>query len=450
MHSNISSDLYNNTLCGFNYRNIVTTEGAQNTKCYDVSTLPQHAVTFVQSAPDSGTSGFATSLQHLSFNLGPSFESNNTLYDEIGPPEGSGLPDIRRGSHDYVNTWQFTVSDSTSAASGSALPQDTSSSNENLSCGIEMPIQLANPNCQNGKIVANDVVVGTDGTMSTADLWFGNNSPIVISQGPHHPWEEGDNTDDGTFGNRNVFLFSPVESSQTSGSMFFMEELPEDFSEDESEDDTSLNDSTTDASCIVVRESHFPNSLPVNTLNGQSFELSSTSPVRSSKPLLSGLDSSESSTSSSTELVEHSLSCREPLPMTCTGTQESPSSSNKSLGEEREGDNSRSSSSSSGCTDISKYSGDYDRDPAYMRLLLSRMGVGLTTPGTLNDEFSGGEVRADSGMESLYTEATASLPPAVTNSMGNITSTGSNGQYKSLNNLTLEPDSLYMHTRGRQ
>jgi hypothetical protein len=83
-------------------------------------------------------------------------------------------------------------------------------------------------------------------------------------------------------------------------------------------------------------------------------------------------------------------------------------------------DNTRSSSSSSsGCTDLSKYSGDYERHPDYMKMICNRLSA---IPPSIVNERRGG---VDSGLDG-YSDPSCYLRPK------EVTASG----YKSLNSLT--------------
>ena len=86
-----------------------------------------------------------------------------------------------------------------------------------------------------------------------------------------------------------------------------------------------------------------------------------------------------------------------------------------------------SSSSSSGCTDLSKYSGDYERDPDYMKALADKM---LASP---DSERTG----VDSGLDGIYSPLSPytnqNEKQLLWQSMG----------YKSLDNLTKNPTPIY-------
>lgn len=103
--------------------------------------------------------------------------------------------------------------------------------------------------------------------------------------------------------------------------------------------------------------------------------------------------------------------------------------------------NVRSSSSSSGCTDLSKYSGDYERDPDYMRaLLVNREGANETELlYAQGREESNAVSPLDSGMDGLY--YAPSLPDMEEQWMS---SSSSSDTYKSLESLTREPSPVYM------
>lgn len=118
-----------------------------------------------------------------------------------------------------------------------------------------------------------------------------------------------------------------------------------------------------------------------------------------------------------------------------------------------------SSSSSSGCTDLSKYSGDYERDPDYMRALVTKMinddSQHLVAHGqpslclneeeqeerTLNDRDL---IGLDSGMDGLY----SGLDSAPSLDQSQLWS--SSDDYKSLENLTRNPSPVYMKPIWRQ
>ncbi len=430
-----------------------------DTNTFRLSTLPQNQLSFIHSAPAGTPPGnHATSLQHLSFNLGPSFQSNSMLYDEIGPPSSACVaPDIRRHSLDYVNRWQFTL-ESDSSSSSYAIPPDAYYETNSNSSHTEQ----SGTNCINDRTGVDAIVTVTDdseGSMSsvattttTSCMWL-SNTPVTITQCDRSPWGHRD-----TFGDGGMFPLSPLESSEVSRSPLSSEDLPEGFSESETDENSSLSS----IPCVVVHESHTPSDQNKNTLSGQTFELDSNDcvreriqpPVPESPPTLHHFPpffpiARNSSTSKITRQDE-----REYL-QTLSNCSRGDSPPDSLLdGRGTDGDNSRSSSSSSGCTDISKYSGDYDRDPAYMRLLLGQVRPllpGNASPEMLNEDYNGQE-RADSGMASLYREAlspTGGLP--VSTCIGNLyRSTHSSGQYKSLNSLTLEAESMYVRVCHNQ
>ena len=116
---------------------------------------------------------------------------------------------------------------------------------------------------------------------------------------------------------------------------------------------------------------------------------------------------------------------------------------------ERDGRNSatddgniRSSSSSSGCTDLSKYSGDYERDPNYMKALLVRRRVEEEVPhqpGLLSTQER--QENLDSGMDGLFYSPL--LPDDVEEQSWTYSSSSSD-TYKSLESLTRNPSPVYM------
>lgn len=83
-----------------------------------------------------------------------------------------------------------------------------------------------------------------------------------------------------------------------------------------------------------------------------------------------------------------------------------------------------SSSTSSGCTDLSKYSGNYERDPDYMKALADKM---LQSP---NSERTG----VDSGLDGIYSPLSSFMKQ---------TEEQLSWQYKSLDNLTMNPPPIY-------
>ena len=385
------------------------------------------------------SSSNAISLQHLTFNLGSVYVSNNTLYDEIGPPEG--YPDIPRGSHDYVNYPQFTLQ-SSRTSDAYTLPPDTRSSGGNLSCYIEMSSSSNAVDLNQGNTIPNNSTLKTMST--TSNLWFGRHSPLlVVSQSD----PQGHN-DNGTFGDGDLFSFSPQEPSETSGSVFLGEELGDDFSEGESGE----NSSQTVSCCLIIQErSTEPDPLvQVNTLSGQKISLGTTATTS----LIDNDDNDDDDDQNSFYSQQNSALLSHDTQLTgnssCLTNRETCDDSllplcRISTDLLADNDNSRSSSSSSGCTDISKYSGDYDRDPAYMRMLLSRVRphpLGQANPNELVNNDATGEIRADSGMESLYT--TLPLSPDDGSKGDCLPPHSSSSIYKSLNNLTLEPESQYM------
>ncbi|XP_019854290.1 PREDICTED: uncharacterized protein LOC100641558 isoform X2 [Amphimedon queenslandica] len=106
-------------------------------------------------------------------------------------------------------------------------------------------------------------------------------------------------------------------------------------------------------------------------------------------------------------------------------------------------DNLRSSSSSSGCTDLSKYSGDYERDPNYMRALLVRRGVEEEVPHQRSalSPTQERQENLDSGMDGLF--YLPSLPDDVEKQSLTYSSSSSD-TYKSLESLTRNPSPVYM------
>ena len=425
-----------------------------DTSTFPLSTLPQNQLSFIHSAPAASPTGnHAASLQHLSFNLGPSFQSNSTLYDEIGPPSISrDAPDIRRHSLDYVNRWQFTV-ESDSSSSSYAIPPDAYWDETSH-------IEESGTSCITDRTCVDAVVTVTDdseGSMSSATttsttscMWL-SNTPITIAQCDRSPWGHRD-----TFGDGGIFPLSPLESSEVSRSPLSSEDLPEGFSESETDDNSLLSS----IPCVVVRESHTPSDQNKNTLSGQTFELDSNDcriqlPVPESPPTLHNFSPFFPNSSTSKIITRENEREYLQTPPNCS-RGDSPPDMDESLLDSRgtDGDNSRSSSSSSGCTDISKYSGDYDRDPAYMRLLLGQVRPllpGNASPEMLSEDYNG-QQRADSGMDSLYREGlspTGGVP--VSTCIGNLyRSTHSSGHYKSLNNLTLDAESMYVHVCHNQ
>ncbi len=381
------------------------------------SKLPDHQVTMIPSAPFNDTTGHAMSLQHLAFNLGPSFESNSTLYDEIGPPEGL-LPDIVRGSHDYVNRWQFTLqSDSTDASY--VLPSDAQGSQE-LSFCIQTPVH--NRHDDNDDILSDNGVGYNMGSISTdGSVWFGQHSPRIVSQS-NAPWQD-DNTID-----------VMINIEECSESVCLSQELPEVYSDGESDDSSSC--------CMVVCESDSLD-LQQNTLNGQIFELNLDC-NRLDNSLLNSrfLSDSRILHEEHPASTENSISFHQTLPIDIGSTCELPTHlpGNTERLSPNDSDNSRSSSTS-GCTDVSKYSGDYDRDPAYMSLLLNRIRPSPTSPDFMNSCFD--EVRADSGMESYYREP---IPLTLLTHGNRIALYQHDNIYKSLNSLSLEPESIYIQS----
>lgn len=103
--------------------------------------------------------------------------------------------------------------------------------------------------------------------------------------------------------------------------------------------------------------------------------------------------------------------------------------------------NVRSSSSSSGCTDLSKYSGDYERDPNYMRALLRR---GIEEVPHQRSDLSPTQERQenlDSGMDGLFY---LPLLPDDVEEQSLTYSSSSSDTYKSLESLTRNPSPVYM------
>ena len=396
-----------------------------------ITKLPDHQVTFVHSAPLNNTTRHAMSLQHLSFNLSPSFESNNTLYDEIGPPRGL-LPDIMRGSHDYVNRWQFTLQSDSTDASYVLPPSDAHQGSQELSCCIEMP-----PHVDDTDDITSDNDAG-DNTGSDGSVWFNQHSPLIVSQS-NVPWQGNDTLDctpDADPPEADVL----INIEECSESVCLSQDLPEVYSEGESDDSNSN-------CCVIVREND-SSILQRNTLDGQMFELNLECAGNDDSLLNSRFLSDSRTLHSDSSPTENRLTfCQNPpihISSICDLPVHLPKNT-KPLSP-NDSDNSRSSSSTSGCTDVSKYSGDYDRDPAYMRLLLNRARPLLrplpTSPEFMNGDFSA-EVRADSGTESLYREP-APLVPLTDKDIAYQHS--NNNIYKSLNNLSLEPESIYMQS----
>lgn len=398
-------------------------------------TTTSHSV--IRSGPINRTgSSYAMSLQHLAFNLS-SFQSSNTIYDEIDAPGLMAEVDIARESHDYVNGNQRYTLMSDATNQSNAIPPNTQDS-EDLSCCIEgTPEHLLYNNHQNdtnsestasesSSHIDDDAMTTTlesDTTTITTtggDEWYGtSNSPLAIvpQSAGNIPWGDGSTNPD-TLDNQELFLpsLSPSVSyhSVSSEGQGFLEY-----------EDDQTSGSATGQQLPITQSTSVE---PTNTLSGQTFGLTTPISNTNSGQMGVAIDSrfiGASSTIKSMNLLFPNVA--------------NDLTKDDSFGLNNTND-SRSSSATSGCTDISKYSGDYDRDPAYMRLILSRVRPrlpGHTSLEVSNEDLREQEVRADSGMESLYTDPTVVTHPS------SMLHTNSSDLYKSLNSLTMDPETLY-------
>ena len=383
------------------------------------------------------------SLQDITFNLGPTAtlvthhdnEDASTLYDEIGPlsypTEFQSSTQFRDNIYYNYPATQLTVELSSNAYT---LPDDARSMRE-LSCCIES----SSP--QTNLLVRGDTMA----TTCSSSSWFGRQSPLFIMQAVS-------NGNESILGSEDGFSFALEQNNPSllSTSIILQEETPIDnFSGNESEDSYSESDSCH-GNLLIVQ--NFPEREQANSLSKQKIELSG---FENGMTIFgsdrSSVDSHDCSTDNQRLVPEPHLgrdsylfdSSHVPSDSLPTSIHLSLDPSTH-LATDPSNNNSRASSSSSGCTDISKYSGDYVRDPDYMRALRNQIGLNPTFPevNRLPDE---GEkivrdVRLDSGMECLY----ATPVRLLIEGEEHLTPPTSINDYKSLDNLTIDPQPIYM------
>lgn len=406
--------------------------------------LPKISESFVKKTVLS-TSKFnqqtLNSLQDITFNLGPTAtlathhgnEDASTLYDEIGPlsypTEFQSSSQFRDNVYYNYPATQLTVELSSNAYT---LPDDAHSMRE-LSCCIES----SSP--QTNLLARGDTMATTHSSSS----WFGRQSPLFIMQAVS-------NGNESILGSEDRFSFALEQNNPSllSASIILQEETPIDnFSGNESEDSYSESDSCH-GNLLVVQ--NFQEREQANSLSKQKIELSG---FENGMTIFgsdrSSVDSHDCSADNQRLVPEPHLgrnsylfdSSHVPSDSLPTSIQLSLHTSTHLTTDPSTNNNSRASSSSSGCTDMSKYSGDYARDPDYMRALRNQIGLNPTFSevNRLPDE---GEkivrdVRLDSGMECLY-----ATPVGLGEE--HLTPPSSINDYKSLDNLTIDPQPIYM------
>ena len=374
------------------------------------------------------------SLQDITFNLGPTAtlvthhgnEDASTLYDEIGPlsypTEFQSSAQFRDNVYYNYPASQLTVELSSNAYT---LPDDAHSMRE-LSCCIES----SSP--QTNLLARGDTMAITCSSSS----WFGRQSPLFIMQAVS-------NGNESILGSEDGFSFALEQNNPSllSASIILQEETPIDnFSGNESEDSYSESDSCH-SNLLIVQ--NFQEREQANSLSKQKIEIEND---------MTSVDSHDCSADNQRLVPEPHLgrdsylfdSSHVPSDSLPTSIQLSLHPSTHLTTDPSTNNNSRASSSSSGCTDISKYSGDYARDPDYMRALRNQIGPNPTFSevNRLPDE---GEkivrdVRLDSGMECLYATPVGLLIEGEEH----LTPPSSISDYKSLDNLTIDPQPIYM------
>lgn len=392
------------------------------------------------------------SLQDIKFNLGPTVsqcpsDSSLTVYAEVGPPSNNPISDSSSGSPTII----------------SCLPI-TSGTNPSL----QLPVNIEGTYSSSAYTLPDDAYMNTleqhhfsllpdtngTGTLSTTGTssW----SPLLIRQDKVTNTEKLLTLNPLTHCSRSTSSLLSVENE--SGDLAI--ELPIDY-----ESDTVSQEDCYYSNRIVLQQgpkSDIPRQ--THSLAEQSFSLSSPLHYHSneflathrtlSSSLLSDVifscqpDSSFTQTQPNKFGRQTSDSClydESKYPPTPTGHYQPVDFSADPMSDTPP-DNSRSSSTSSGCTDLSKYSGDYERDPDYMRGLANKIMSSSTNPSSFLNDQNTRETGADSGLDGgLYSPLIHPLFGFEhTREEERYPWQQLTSGYKSLDNLTRDPVSTYM------
>lgn len=397
------------------------------------------------------------SLQDIKFNLGPTVsqcpsDSSLTVYAEVGPPSSNPISDSSSGSPTIISCVPIASATNPSVQLAENIEGTYSSSAYTL------------PDDAYVNTLEQDhfsMLPDTNGTGTLSTTGTSSWSPLLIRQDTETNTEK-------------LLALNPLNHcSRSTSSLLSIENESSDLAIElpiDNESDTVSQEDCYYSNRIVLQQgpkSDIPRQ--THSLAEQSFSLSSPLHYHSnqflathrtlSSSLLSDVIFSCQPDSSFTQSQPNKFgrqtsdSClydESMYPPTPTGHYQPVDFSADPMSDTAP-DNSRSSSTSSGCTDLSKYSGNYERDPDYMRGLVNKIMSSSTNPSFLNDQ-NIRETGVDSGLDGgLYSPLTHPLfgfehtQEEERYPWQQLTS-----GYKSLDNLTRDPTSTYMKPFWRE